>query len=119
MADRHHKESHFENHTRETELENVAAHATGVAERHGKSAHPTGEEQTRHESEHAPHAHSQPAAPTVGHGIASFGHDDIAALAYEFWKARGGPLGSAEEDWFRAAEELRSRAYAHRAAKQE
>jgi hypothetical protein len=47
----------------------------------------------------------------LGHGIAAFGHSDIAALAYELWEARGGPEGSPEEDWFRAAEILRSRAH--------
>jgi len=28
--------------------------------------------------------------------------DVIAALAHEFWKRRGSPLGSPEEDWFQA-----------------
>ncbi len=36
-------------------------------------------------------------------------HDEIAALAYEFWIQRGSPVGSPEEDWFRAEEELKSR----------
>ena len=44
------------------------------------------------------------------HGIATFGHEDIAALAYALWQARGCPEGSPEEDWFHAAQELRSRA---------
>ena len=30
----------------------------------------------------------------------------IAALAYEFWQARGCPDGTAEEDWFRAEQEI-------------
>jgi hypothetical protein len=38
-----------------------------------------------------------------------FGHEDIAALAHALWEARGGRQGSAEEDWFRAAQELRAR----------
>ncbi len=33
----------------------------------------------------------------------------IAALAYEFWKARGCPEGTAEEDWFLAERELSER----------
>jgi hypothetical protein len=45
---------------------------------------------------------------TNGHGAALFGHEDIATLAYELWRARGCPEGSPEEDWFRAAERLRS-----------
>jgi Protein of unknown function (DUF2934) len=44
-------------------------------------------------------------------GIATFGHADISALAYELWQARGCPDGSPEEDWFHAAEALRSRAH--------
>lgn len=35
-------------------------------------------------------------------------HTEIAALAYEFWIQRGCPIGSPEEDWFRAEEELRN-----------
>jgi hypothetical protein len=63
--------------------------------------------------EHFPEAgqHGQ-AAGTVGHGIAAFGHAEIAALAYDHWRARGCPHGSPQEDWFQAAEELRSRASA-------
>lgn len=34
---------------------------------------------------------------------------DIAALAYELWQARGCPIGSPDEDWFRAEEELQAR----------
>jgi hypothetical protein len=35
---------------------------------------------------------------------------EIIALAYEFWQARGCPEGTPEEDWFRAEEELKNRA---------
>jgi hypothetical protein len=31
---------------------------------------------------------------------------DIAKLAYALWEARGCPVGSPEEDWFRAEAEL-------------
>lgn len=34
-------------------------------------------------------------------------HEDIARLAYSYWQARGCPIGSPEEDWFRAETELR------------
>ncbi len=36
-------------------------------------------------------------------------HDKIAALAYEFWIQRGSPVGSPEDDWFRAEEEIKNR----------
>jgi len=35
--------------------------------------------------------------------------EEIAALAYSFWEARGHQGGSPEEDWLRAEEELRAR----------
>jgi len=34
-------------------------------------------------------------------------HEDIAALAYSYWQARGCQGGSPEEDWLRADQELR------------
>ena len=37
------------------------------------------------------------------------GEEDIAALAYEIWQARGCPHGSPDEDWYQAVEILRSR----------
>lgn len=35
--------------------------------------------------------------------------DEIASLAHSYWEARGCPGGSAEEDWRRAEEDLKSR----------
>jgi hypothetical protein len=37
------------------------------------------------------------------------GSQEIAALAYQYWQARGCPDGSPEEDWFRAERELQCR----------
>jgi len=36
-------------------------------------------------------------------------HQEIAALAYNYWEARGYQGGSPEEDWLRAERELNSR----------
>ena len=33
-------------------------------------------------------------------------HEEIAKLAHSYWEARGYKGGSAEEDWFRAVDEL-------------
>lgn len=44
-------------------------------------------------------------APLQGESI----HEEIAKLAYALWEARGGNGGSAEEDWYRAEQEIRSR----------
>jgi hypothetical protein len=43
------------------------------------------------------------------HRSAAFGHNDIAALAYALWEARGYPGGSPEEDWFHAVQQLPAR----------
>jgi hypothetical protein len=75
--------------------------------------HLTGHEQSRQAHEHFQGAHQPTQAATTGHGITAFGHNEIAALAHELWQARGCPEGSPDEDWFRAAEELRSHAYGH------
>jgi hypothetical protein len=112
MSNRYRDSSHYENHERAAELEDSAAHAHRVAEHDGKQPYLSGHEHSRQASEHPGDAHlGAPNGATVGHGIAAFGHTEIAALAYEFWEARGCPEGSPEEDWYRAAEELRSRAH--------
>jgi hypothetical protein len=71
--------------------------------------HLKGHEHSRQALEHS-QAHQHTQVATTGHGIAAFGHDEIEALAYELWQARGCPIGSPQEDWFHAAEELRFRA---------
>jgi hypothetical protein len=47
-----------------------------------------------------------PHESTVPEGSDEYG---IAALAYLFWQERGCPIGSDQEDWFRAEETLKSR----------
>jgi len=47
--------------------------------------------------------------PTERASTAPLEHKRIARLAYSYWEARGRRLGSPEEDWFRAEEELRRR----------
>jgi hypothetical protein len=46
-----------------------------------------------------------PAPVTKGHELEA---QEIARLAYSYWEARGCQEGSAEEDWLRAEQELRS-----------
>ena len=111
MSTRQNNGSHFENHQRAAELHDGAAHAHRVGEQQGKQDHLTAHEHSRQELERSPGLHQHAQALTPGHGVAAFCHADIAALAYELWQARGRPNGSSQEDWFRAAEELRSRAY--------
>ena len=96
-----------------TEIQDWAAHVHRQdADKHGKQDHETGHEQSRQSLEHASQAYLQSEARQThpnAHGIVPFGHEDIAALAYQLWKDRGSPEGSPEEDWFHAAEQLRSR----------
>ena len=33
-------------------------------------------------------------------------HEEIATLAYHYWETRGRPIGSPEEDWFRAEQDV-------------
>jgi hypothetical protein len=33
-------------------------------------------------------------------------HEQIALLAYQYWEARGRPIGSPDEDWFRAEQDV-------------
>ena len=49
---------------------------------------------------------AQDAHQQAKNDIVSPAEDQIAALAYGFWVARGCPEGCPEEDWFRAEREL-------------
>jgi hypothetical protein len=113
MSTRYNNGSHYENHQRAAELHDIAAHAHRVGEHQGKQDHQTGHEHSRQALEHSREAHRQTEAAATRDGIAPFGHDDIAALAHELWRARGCPDGSPEEDWFQAREELLSRTVSH------
>lgn len=115
MSTRYNNGSHYENHQRAAELQNAPGHAHRSAEQqHDKQEHLTPHEETRHAMEHSrdsPNDFSGGDVPaTVGHGVAAFGHRDIAARAYQLWQARGCPEGSPELDWFQAVKELRSNA---------
>jgi DUF2934 family protein len=48
-------------------------------------------------------------SPSASSTATDISEQDIAALAYKYWQARGCPDGSAEEDWFRAERELHCR----------
>jgi hypothetical protein len=101
MSTRYNDGSHYENHQRAAELHDLAAHVHRSADEHrGQQDHLTGHEQSRQALEHSRQAYEH---------TATFGHQEIAALAHELWVARGCPEGSPEEDWFRAAEQLRRR----------
>lgn len=48
-----------------------------------------------------------PEAPEEDYGYsAAPGPDEIAERAYQMWVERGSPIGSPDEDWYRAEQEL-------------
>jgi|SRR5579862_834472 len=110
MSTRYSNGSHYQNHQRAAEMHDSAAHSHRVAEQQGKQDHLTGHEHSRQALEYSLDAHRHTLAAVPEQGIAPFGHADIAALAHKLWEARGCPEGSPQEDWFQAAEKLRSRA---------
>ena len=40
------------------------------------------------------------------HQLSNEQHEQIENLAYRLWEERGGPLGSPDDDWFRAEQEF-------------
>ena len=115
MSDRHSNGSQYESDLRASESTDVAAQAHRTAtEDHDKQVHQTGGEHSREALEHSPsaqrHGHETHGKATNEHGIVLFGHQEIEALAYQLWLDRGRPDGSPQEDWYQAAERLRSRA---------
>jgi len=48
-----------------------------------------------------------PEAPTPAGGDPE--HEETARVAYQDWQQRGSPIGTPEEDWFRAEEEAKGR----------
>jgi uncharacterized protein YdcH (DUF465 family) len=103
--------NHYANHQKAAELHDAAAHAHRVAEQHGQEEHLSGAEHSRQALEHSEAAHLKTQSAVTAHGITTFSHLDIAALAHKLWLARGCPEGSSEQDWFHAAQELRARAH--------
>ena len=101
---------HSDNHQCAAELHDGAAHAHRVAEQHGKQDHLGGHEQSRQALEHSGIANQRTLPAVSSHGVSPFGRLEIAALAHELWQARGCPEGSPQQDWFDAAQQLRSRA---------
>ena len=78
-----------------------------------KQDHETGQELSRQALEHSQQAFERTGqahrSAVNENGIAIFGHEDIAVVAYALWQGRGCRNGSPEEDWFLAAQELRAR----------
>jgi hypothetical protein len=114
MSTRYNNGSHYENHQRAAELHDLAAHAHRAAEGHGEGEHLTSHELSRQAAEHSRAAYRQTQAVMEGHGLAPFGHNEIAELAKELWQARGCPEGSSQRDWFQAVAQLRAQYLAER-----
>ena len=50
---------------------------------------------------------SHPTDTTERHASETVSENAVAALAYQIWLKRGCPIGSDQEDWFRAEEDLK------------
>jgi len=98
-----------QNHNRAAELHSRAAAAHRVVLQHEKGDGITDAEYSRQAVHHSQAADKLTKAIAFGYGVMTFGHDEIATLAYELWQARGCPYGSPEEDWSRAVSEIRTR----------
>jgi hypothetical protein len=114
MSKRYNNGSHYENHQRAAELHESAAHAhRTAAEAHEKQDRQTGHEQSRQAFERSQQAYEHTGMmhreAVNEHGIALFGNGEISELAYSLWQGRGCPEGSPDEDWLRAARQLRAR----------
>jgi len=46
--------------------------------------------------------------PRVSAKIVVISENDLRQMAYALWESRGRPMGSPEEDWYRAKEQLLS-----------
>jgi hypothetical protein len=98
-----------QNHNRAAELHDHAADAHRIAQKHEQGDGIAGNEYSRQALGHSLAADKLTTALAFGSGAVTFAHDEIAALAYELWQARGCPYGSSEDDWLRAESELRAR----------
>ena len=47
---------------------------------------------------------------------ASVNHETVEAMAYQLWLLRGCPVGSDQEDWYRAEAELKDKQQANQQA---
>ena len=110
MFTRKDKGSSDQNHQRAAEMHNGAAQAHLVAAGgHEKQDHQTDHERSSQSLEHSQKAHEQTDLSHQGRaeGNGASAHGDVAILAHGLWEARGCPDGSADEDWFHAAQQLR------------
>src|SRR5579863_296158 len=62
------------------------------------------------QTRNAPVQDSDPSVGVRGLDFTGEAHEEIALRAYRLWEEGGCPIGSPEEDWFRAEEEIRSEA---------
>ncbi len=97
---------------RNTESETRLAGATGLPREKFKPA------RSKHVAKSAPETATEPIAdpaplPAESSAVVApqpqASQEEISALAYSYWVARGCQGGSPEEDWLRAEAELRAR----------
>jgi Protein of unknown function (DUF2934) len=99
------------NHQRAAELHDRAADAHRIVQEHEKDDEIISDEHSGQALDHSQAADKLTKAVACGYGVMTFGHDEIATLAYGLWQVRGCPYGSPEEDWLHAERELRARVF--------
>jgi hypothetical protein len=110
MSTRKNRGSSDQHHQQAAEMHDLAAHAHSVAaQAHEKQDHQTGHERSRQALEHSRRAQGRTHTQGAPNGHSAATHEELAILAYELWEARGHPEGSAEEDWFQAAQRIQVR----------
>lgn len=93
-----------ETHQKAAEYQDLSAHvarSTATQHGHGREDHLTRHERSRQALEQSKNPYPQSLQ------MHEANEQQIAALAYELWQARGCPEGSPQEDWSRAVEQLR------------
>ena len=107
-----------DSHQEAIEYHNLAAHAHRTAAlHHGQEEHLTGHEHSRQALEHSNTAYQHSLGmhqkaktdQVVIVRTQEAREEDIPALAYKLWQARGCPKGSPQEDGLRAVDEVESR----------
>jgi Protein of unknown function (DUF2934) len=72
-----------------------------TSDRDGKSKTASAVDQKRHQEQHETKV-------IENREENSLGYDEIAERAFLIWQSKGCPMGSAEQDWYQAEEELRA-----------
>ena len=114
MSSRKNFGSYVQHHQRAPGLHDAADHPHLLpSEVHEMHDHRKGHENSSQALEYPQEAGIHSDLPSQdsasGNDDPGFGREDVAILAHGLWEARGCPVGSPDDDWFRATQQLRVR----------